>query len=344
MRRVSLCCVFLCLVALTSSLSADVRTDQRVKFQLGGMIGKMVNMFGGKGAREGVTSMVAVKGNRKVTMSDTTGQIVDLTEEKVYDLDIKKKTYTVKTFAQIRKEMEEAQREADKAAREQRASEPSEPSKPAQKDPNEKEFEVDFDIKNTNESKSINGFNTTKSVMTVTVREKGKTLDQAGGMVMTTDMWMTPNAPSTKDLTDFDMRYAQKLYGPAVVGASAQDMAMAMAMYPQMKPALDKMRAEGGKAPSGTAILTEMRMESVPPGTANQTSEQIAKPEEPKKKGLGGMLGGLKKMAEEAEKNQNSNQQPKRAIIMTTSVEMVKLTTDVDAASVAIPAGFTEKK
>jgi len=287
---------------------------------------------------------VAVKGNRKVTMSDTTGQIVDLTEEKVYDLDIKKKTYTVKTFAQIRKEMEEAQREADKAAREQRASEPGEPSKPAQKDPNEKEFEVDFDIKNTNESKSINGFNTTKSVMTVTVREKGKTLDQAGGMVMTTDMWMTPNAPSTKDLTDFDMRYAQKLYGPAVVGASAQDMAMAMAMYPQMKPALDKMRAEGGKAPSGTAILTEMRMESVPPGTANQTSEQIAKPEEPKKKGLGGMLGGLKKMAEEAEKNQNSNQQPKRAIIMTTSVEMVKLTTDVDAASVAIPAGFTEKK
>ena len=59
------------------------------------------------------------------------------------------------------------------------------------------------------------------------------------------------------------------------------------------------------------------------------------------------MLGGLKKMAEEAEKNQNSNSNEKpaqRAIIMTTSVEMLKLTTDVDAASVAIPAGFTEKK
>ncbi len=83
--------------------------------------------------------------------------------------------------------------------------------------------------------------------MTITVREKGKTLNESGGLVMTTDMWMTPNAPSTKDLADFDMRYAQKLYGPAVIGASAQDMAMAMAMYPQMKPALDKMRAEGGR-------------------------------------------------------------------------------------------------
>ena len=343
MRRLTTPFVVLCLVALSSSLSADIRSDQRVKFQLGGALGKMVNMFS-KGAREGVTTMVAVKGNRKVTMSDTTGQIIDLSEEKIYDLDIKKKTYHVTTFAEIRKQMEEAKREAEKAAREQRASEPSQPSKPAEKDPNQKEFEVDFDIKNTGETRAINGFNTTKTVMTVTVREKGKTLDQAGGMVMTTDMWMTPNAPSTKDLQDFDMRYAQKLYGPTVVGASAQDMAMAMAMYPQMKPALDKMKAEGGKMPAGTAILSEMRMESVPPGTANQASTQIAKPEEPKKKGFGGMIGGLKKMAEEAEKNQNAEQKPQRAIVMTTSVEMLKLTTDVDAASVAIPAGFTEKK
>jgi hypothetical protein len=346
MRRVTAPFVLVCVLALSSSLSADVRSDQRVKFQLGGMIGKMVNMFGGKGAREGVVSMVAVKGNRKVTMSDTTGQIIDLSEEKIYDLDVKKKTYKVTTFAQIREEMEKARREAEKAAREERASEPSEPSKPAEKDPNQKEFEVDFDIKNTSETKAINGFNTTKSVMTITVREKGKTLDQSGGMVMTTDMWMTPSAPSTKELTDFDVRYAQKLYGPVVSGASAQDMAMAMAMYPQMKPALDKMRAEGGKMPTGTAILTEMRMESVPPGTANQASTQIAAPpaEEPKKKGFGGMLGGLKKMAEQAEKNQGAEQKPQRAVVMSTSVEMLKLTTDVDAASVAIPAGFAEKK
>jgi hypothetical protein len=325
-------------VAATASVSADVRTDQRVKFQLGGMLGKMVNMFGGKGAREGVTSVVAVKGDRKATMSDTTGQIIDLAEEKVYDLDIKKKTYKVTTFAELRKQMEDAKREAEKSARE---SAPSEPSKPAEKDPNAKEYEVDFDIKNTTEARTINGFNTTKGVVTITVREKGKTLDQAGGLVMTTDMWMTPNAPSTKDLTDFDMRYAQKLYGPSVIGASAQDMAMAMAMYPQMKPALDKMRAEGGKL-SGTAILTETRMEAVPPGTANQTAAAPAPAEEPKKRGLGGMMSGLKKMAEASEKSNSGK--PERAIILTTSIEMLKLTTDVDAASVALPAGFKESK
>jgi len=40
----------------------------------------------------------------------------------------------------------------------------------------------------------------------------------------------------------------------------------------------------------------------------------------------------------------NSDAKPTRSIIMTTSVEMLKLTTDVDAASVAVPAGFSEKK
>jgi len=335
-------------VALTLSVlcagqavKADVRADEKTRFQFAGVFGKVVNIFGGKGAREGVTSMVAVKGNRKATMNDSTAQIVDLTEEKIYDIDLKKKSYTVTTFAQIRKQMEEAKQNAEKAAKEERASEPS---KPAEKDPNAKEYEVDFDVKNTPETRTINGFDTKKSVMTVTVREKGKTLNESGGVVMTTDMWMTPSAPSTKELMEFDRKYAEKLYGPMVVGASAQDMAMAMAMYPQMKPALDKMRAEGGKL-QGTAILTDMRLESVPPGTAGTTSAALPAPEEPKKKGFGGMIGGLKKMAEESQQQQNQGgAKPQRAIILTTSVEMVKLTTDVDAASVAIPAGFTEKK
>ena len=182
MRRVSLCAAIVCAVLFGSiSLSADVRSDQRIKFQLGGMLGKMVNMFS-KGAREGVTTTVAVKGSRKVTLNgDTSGQIIDLAEEKIYDLDLKKKQYKVTTFAELRRQMEEAKREAEKNAREAERSERSEPSRPAEKDPNQKEYEVDFDIKNTGEKRTINGFNTTKGVMTITVREKGKKIQESGG-------------------------------------------------------------------------------------------------------------------------------------------------------------------
>ncbi len=347
MRRLVVC-VFagLCIASASTVVSADIRSDQRVRFQLGGAVGKLINIFGGKGAREGVTSVVAVKGNRKATMSDSTGQIIDLSEEKIYDLDIKKKTYKVTTFAEIRQQMEEARREAEKSAREAERETPTEPSQPAEKDPNQKEYEVDFDLKNTGAARTINGFNTTQTVMTITVREKGKTLNDAGGMVMTTDMWLTQNAPSTKELMDFDLRYAQKLYGPTVTGASAQDLAMAMAMYPQMKPALDKMRAEGTKV-EGTAILTEMKMEAVPPGTADQTSAALPTPEaqpELKKSRFGGLMGGLKKMAEASNQSNSGNQKPQRSVFLTTSVEMLKLTTDVTADAVAIPAGFKETK
>ena len=350
MRRLAVCLFAVSLIASASSVvSADIRSDQRVRFQLGGAVGKLINMFGGKGAREGVTSTVAVKGNRKATLSDSTGQIIDLSEEKIYDLDIKNKTYKVTTFAQLRAEMEKARREAEQQAREMQRETPAEPSPPSQapqKDPNQKEFEVDFDLKNTGAARTINGFNTTQTVMTITVREKGKTLNEAGGMVMTTDMWLTKNAPSTDDIAEFDMKYAEKLYGPAVMsGASAQDMAMAMAMYPQIKPALDRMAKEGTRV-EGTAILSEMKMEAVPPGTANTTAAALPAPEAPpEKKGrFGGLMGGLKKMAEATQQQQSGEQKPQRSVIMTTTVEMLKLTPDVTADVVAIPAGFKETK
>ena len=110
MSRSRIAAAVLCVsLGSAGAVRADVREDQKTKFQLAGVIGKMVNMFGGKGAREGVDSTVAVKGDRKSTITGDTGQIVDLAEEKIYDLDLKKKTYRVTTFAEFRRQMEEAQ-------------------------------------------------------------------------------------------------------------------------------------------------------------------------------------------------------------------------------------------
>ena len=92
---------------------ADVKTRDRTTVKFEGMLGRMFNLFGGGKPAEGTT---AVKGNRKATIRDTTGQIVDLSEEKVYDLDMKKKTYTVTTFDELRRKMREAQEQAKKEA------------------------------------------------------------------------------------------------------------------------------------------------------------------------------------------------------------------------------------
>jgi hypothetical protein len=326
---------FCVLLASAQALKADVRADEKTHFQFAGVLGKVVNIFGGKAAREGVTSVVAVKGSRKTRLNDTTGQIIDLSEEKVYQLDVKRKTYKVVTFEELRRQMEEAQRKAQEDARKQPSAE-----KPAQSDEKGKEYEVDFDVKNTGETKNVNGFSTHQTLVTVTVREKGKTLEQSGGLVMTTDLWLAPVIPAMKEIADFDMRYAQKLYGPMVAGASAQDMAAAMALYPMMKPALARMSAEGGKI-EGTPIMTTVTMDAVK--SAEQLAQEQkqgdgdAKPSIPR--GVGGLLGGL------AKRGAKKDDEPKpRVTFMTTTNEVLKVSTDVSAADLSIPQGFKENK
>ena len=126
MKRLLISCAMaLPLLALRPARRcAEVKTREKSQVKIEGMIGRMVNMFGGKAAKEGVVSTVAVKGNRKATMNDSTGQIIDLSEEKIYDLDMKKKTYEVTTFEELRRRMREAREKAQKDAEKEPGQEP----------------------------------------------------------------------------------------------------------------------------------------------------------------------------------------------------------------------------
>jgi hypothetical protein len=338
LRNVVVATVCLAISAL-ASLHADVKTEERMKFELGGVLGKVVNVFGGKDAREGTMTTVALKGSRKSTFSDATGQIIDLAEEKIYDLDVKRKTYRVMTFAELRQRMEEAKAKAEKAVREEQAKQKAEPP-PANRP--EDSVEIDFDVKSTGQKRAINGFDTSQVVVTVTVREKGKTLEQNGGLAITTDMWMAPRMPAMKELMDFEMQFAQKLYGPMIAGASPQDMASVMAIYPMLKPALEKMNAEQSKV-EGTAILTTVKVEAVK--SAEQIAQEQKQTEESSKPnltgGVGGLLGGLAKRA--AQKKVDGDGPQPRAMVMTTTSELLKVANAVSDADVAVPAGFKQQ-
>ena len=334
--RVTLATAACLLVAAAATVQADVKTQERMQFELGGMLGKVAGIFGGKDAREGTVTTVAIKGSRQSTMSDSTGQIIDLAEEKVYDIDVRRKSYRVATFAQLRQRMEEARAKAEKAAQEERAKQKEPPPQKL-----EDSMEIDLDVRKTGQSRTINGFATNQVVVTVTVREKGKTLDQSGGLQIITDMWMAPPMPAMKEIVDFQMQYAQKLYGPMIAGASPQDMAAAAALYPMLKPALERMNAEKSKL-EGTAILTTVKVEGVK--SAEQFAQEQKQREESNKLGVsggvGGLIGGLGRRA--VQQKVQGDVQP-RATVMTTTSEVLKIVTDVTAADVEIPAGFKQQ-
>ena len=258
MKRVSNFALVVVMVATSAvALSADVKTRDKTQFKLEGMLGKMAGMFGGKAMKEGVEATNAVRGDRKIEMNEMTGRIIDLKEEKVYDLDMKKKTYEVTTFEELRKRLREAQ---EKARRDAAKAEGKEEPQQTQEKPT-KEYEVDFDVKETGQKRSIAGQDARQVISTVTVREKGRTLEEGGGAVLTVDSWLGPDLPALKELVEFDMKYA-KAINPDAAGMSAEQMATVLALYPMLKSANERLQQEGAKL-RGTPLSTTTTFEGV---------------------------------------------------------------------------------
>ena len=106
---------------------------------------------------------------------------------------------------------------------------------------------MDFSVDKTGERQTINGYDCQKVVMTIAIRQKGKTLEDGGGLVMTNDMWMGPRIPALQEQAAFQVRYMKKLLG-SDTETMARDLAQAMAMYPQMKAAMARMQKESVQA------------------------------------------------------------------------------------------------
>ena len=317
------CAIACSLLGLSAAPAlADVKTRDKGQVKFEGMLGTMMRMFGGKALSEGIVSTNAVKGNRKATLNDLTGRIVDLTEQKVYDLDMKKKTYTVTTFDQLRQKLREAQERAAKDAKDV----PKEAGEPAQPSGNEKQYEFDFDVKETGQSRSIAGYDAKQVIMTVTVREKGKTLDESGGVVLTTDLWLGPDIPAMRELAEFEMKY-WKAIAPETALVSAEQMAAVAAMYPMIKPAMDRLNQEKVSL-KGTPLAMTMTFEGV------KSKAQIE--EQSKSSGGGGLSGML------ARKIAKKDDKP-RATIFTMNTETLEIANTVAAPDVDIPTGFKQK-
>jgi hypothetical protein len=327
------CSVAFSLVVLgAGAAQADVKTRDRNQVKFEGMLGRMMGMFGGKAVKEGIVATNAVKGDRKVTMNDTTGRIVDLGEEKVYELDLKKKSYTVVTFAELRQQLKEAQekaqRDAEKAAKEEAGKEKEKEKEPEKKAP---EMDVDFDVKETGQKKSIAGYDAREVVMTITVREKGRTIEDRGGLIVTSDIWLGPEIPAMKELAEFEMRY-WKAIAPEAPGMSPEQLAAVVAMYPLVKQGMDRLNREQVNM-KGTPLTTVTTFDAV------KSPDQMAKESESSPSSGGGLSGMLARKMMKKDKNDTP-----RVTIFTVTGETLEIATSVPAADLEIPAGFKQNK
>lgn len=317
--------------ALTASLAfADANVQEKTQVHFGGFVGGVINVFGGKATKEGITSNVYVKGDRKASISDNAETIVDLGEEKVYHVDLGRKTYKVETFEEIRKRYEEQKERAKKEAEKQ--------DRNAKKEKSEgPEYVVDVDVKNTGQKQTINGYDTHETVTTVTIHEKGKTIEKAGGSIFKADMWIGPTIKEMKEVYAFDRKYAQKLYGDQLASAEAQ-MAVLLATNPAFAKAM-KAFADKKSSFEGTPIRTIVTFEGV--AGSEQAAQQKDEGGGPPTS-IGGALGGLMRKAA-ARKQADNNNGPEHTTIFESTNEILKAAATATANDVAIPAGFTQR-
>jgi len=308
------------LAAATVSLGADVKTTARTQIKFEGMLGRMIGMFGGG---KPITSTVVVHGDRKATLSEGgSGRIIDLGEEKIYDIDAKRKTYKVTTFEELRRQIQEAKEQAAKDAAEagEKTQSPDEPGGP--------EYEIDFDVKETGATKSMAGHNTRQVLAIVTMRQKGKTLEEAGGLQLTSDMWLAPRIAALDQIHAFDLKFAEKVAGETAA-MSASQLAALLAVHPGFQKAQARLAAEGAKL-AGTPLMTTLTLEAVkdPAAAAEQQS------------GGGGIGAGIagRLMRRKQEKPGTKNK------VFASSHETLTIDASASEADVAIPAEFKERK
>jgi hypothetical protein len=317
-----------CLMAATLAivvsgpvLQADVKTRERTTLSLEGFLGGVARLFGGRAARDGVESTMAVKGNRKATAVGNSSQIIDLDEEKVYTLDTRRREYRVATFAELRAEFEKARAEAAKQAEDARPEDKEQMAQAA------RELEFDLDVRETGERKDLLGHQTREVVLTITGREKGRTRDEGGGFVLTNTLWLAPRIAALDEVVSFDLKYIQAVYGQAFV-ADMQQMAGMMAVYPAFGSMAARMQEEGRKL-EGTPVATTTVFQGV-----KSADQMKAAAESPPSSGggLGGMLG-RRFMG-------NRGAPEPRTTILTTTRDLLSIDTTVEDADVAVPANY----
>jgi len=357
-----LCCALGFLMPITSF--GDLKYEETTEMKGGIMesLGKMAGMFGAKGLDKSTTSTY-IKGDRlrKDQMNGAemvSSQIIDLDREHIVSIDHKKKTYTVMTFAEIKAQMEKAIASARSAPKNPQDS----------KDPPKSDVKVEpkINVKDTGETRVINGFNTRKVLLTVELEGEDQKTKDKGAMGADTELWLTKDVSGFEEQNRFYAKYAQKMASPELmrsVGMSPQ-----AGQDPRTAESMQAMRKKMQDL-EGMAILTimsfnlsgtpseETKAQARSKESANEPRSETPEERQPENvgqaigKALGGFGGfggfGKKKKKEETappaetRKSEAGSDEKVSATLMTTTTEVKGFSTStLDGGLFETPAGY----
>ena len=320
-------------------LPADFTYRETTTITGGAMLSmmKVVGVFS-KQAREPVQSTVSVKGDRMLHRSQQQATVIDLAAQTVTTIDMQKKTYTVMTFEEYRRMMEQMSQKMQKS----------------QDQGGQMEFKVS--ATEPGNTKEIAGYQTKEMVLRMEMQATDQKSGQQGSMVISSDIWLAPSVAGYQEVRSFYTRMGEKL-------AFNPGGGMFMSS-PEASKNMGELYKEIGKL-DGIPVLQTISM-GVPgqPGSGDtsaqpgggQQSQQQQQQQQAARPSLGGALGGalggrfgLGKKKQQQD-DQSSTAQPSAqqqqgngnpGSLMEATTEMSGFSSDpVDDSAFAVPAGF----
>jgi hypothetical protein len=349
------------LVPLLSGLShADFKYSEKSQITGGALVSmaKMAGVFS-KDARHSVdptTRTVAVKGGKMRTEeSDGKIQIIDLDGRRFINIDPASQTYTIMTFDDMKKAMEQKQAEMQAKMKEEQAKHPS-----ANEQANMK-ITPKFESKETGATKDIMGVPTKelKATMEMVMESTDpKTQGQQLSTVIHSDQWIAPDVPGYHEIRDFYMKMAKEMdWIPGQVMGTMASSNIQVSMAEMKKSSLAHI--------SGMPMLTYTSMTMAGTGgDANAAAAQQPPPQQPQSqpqdnsipttpsaavmKGLGGMFGHKKDKSADSGSGSSApaaNPASTPGSMMDVQSEVTAYSSNpLDASLFGPPAGYTQKQ
>jgi hypothetical protein len=360
--------ILLFALTLDLGLRADLKYEESNQITGGMLQGatKIMSFFGAKGLDK-TASTHYIKGDRLRTdnlvnneLTDST--IVRLDSEEIINIDHKKKSYTVITFEQMRQQMQKAM-EAMQQQQQQQQNKTSDAKNEA-KAPDVK-VEPKVSIKDTGETKVINGFNTRHMILSVQLEGEDQKTQDKGAMGADSDLWITKDISGFAEQREFYKKYAAKM-GSVLM---PKGMAASAGTDPRVGPAVAELSKQAEKM-EGVPVLTvtsvnisatpsEGTQSSQRNSSSSQTSsgssgqESSSSGKEAVAESLGKVLGGFggfgrKKKKEEPKPATSESSSTDSSSTGPASVNLMKMTSELkslsngplDSSLFEIPQGY----
>jgi hypothetical protein len=343
---------------LATAAQADVTMQERLSVNGLGMM-KLANMSG--------TTTTTISGDRARSDSDLqfesgllrtfaggvgqSTQIVRLDQDKIYSLDLKKKTYTETTFAEMRARMEQAmQKMQESQASQQQATSGVDESQCEWSEPRS-------DVKRSGEKATIAGYQAEHVTVTATQSCKDKKTGQVCDFGLVLDEWVAPGFEQSKETLAYQQAYAEKL---GLKASASRDFAeRAESMFGRYKGIWAEVATKMREVP-GYPVKASFGLGVGGPQCQNTQNAQQSQQSQPQSEStpptsiggaLGGALGGLFKKKDSAQPAAASATPAPATMpgglmpFMTIGTELVSVTTGaVNPQSFEVPADFKKKE